>query len=271
MTTSNDVPAAAPRRRWTTFTLIVAVLVVAAVTIGITYLLTTIIEHKQEEKNLWVRQVDVNEITTDPAQWGKNWPREYDGYVRTVDKTHTQYGGSEGDLPPEKIERDPWIKRMFAGYAFAIDYRDRRGHAYMLYDQEQTKRVNERPQPGACLHCHASAIPTYRRLGMAAIQNIPADQVKLLPDDFNWPAVMKGFELMSTMGYTQAHAEVLKTPDGTPNESKLVAGGSSVSERSPANATGAAASAPTTRAALAHHAGEAHPVSCVDCHDPNSM
>jgi len=28
---------------------------------------------------------------------------------------------------------------MFAGYAFAIDSRDRRGHAYMLSDQEATK------------------------------------------------------------------------------------------------------------------------------------
>ena len=54
---------------------------------------------------------------------------------------------------------------MFAGYAFALDYRDRRGHAYMLLDQEKTRRVTERPQPGACLHCHASVIPTYRRLG----------------------------------------------------------------------------------------------------------
>ena len=32
-------------------------------------------------------------------------------------------------------------------------------------DQETTKRVTERPQPGSCLHCHASVIPTYRRLG----------------------------------------------------------------------------------------------------------
>ena len=56
---------------------------------------------------------------------------------------------------------------MFAGYAFAIDYRDRRGHAYMLQDQEQTKRVTERPQPGSCLHCHASVIPTYRRWAAA--------------------------------------------------------------------------------------------------------
>ena len=47
---------------------------------------------------------------------------------------------------------------MFAGYAFSIDYRDRRGHAYMLPDQEQTKRVTG-GQPGSCLQCHASVIP----------------------------------------------------------------------------------------------------------------
>ena len=93
-----------------------------------------------------------------------NWARQYDGYRRTADVSRTQYGGSEA-LPDEKIERDPWLKRLFAGYAFAIDYRDRRGHAHMLADQEQTKRVTTRPQPGNCLHCHASVIPTYRRLG----------------------------------------------------------------------------------------------------------
>ena len=53
---------------------------------------------------------------------------------------------------------------MFAGYAFSIDYRDRRGHAYMLADQEQTERVTK-PQPGSCLHCHASVMPLYRELG----------------------------------------------------------------------------------------------------------
>ena len=127
-------------------------------------LLTNIFERKQEAKNPYVRLVEVTEETTDPAPWGMNWSREYDGYLRTVDVTRTRFGGSEA-LPEQKIERDPWLKRMFAGYAFAIDYRDRRGHAYMLSDQEKTKRVTERPQPGACLHCHASVIPTYRRLG----------------------------------------------------------------------------------------------------------
>ena len=111
-------------------------------------LLTNIFQRKQEAKNPYLRLVEVTEETTDPAPWGMNWPRQYDGYRRTADVSRTQYGGSEA-LPEEKIERDPWLKRLFAGYAFAIDYRDRRGHAHMLADQEQTKRVTTRPQPGS--------------------------------------------------------------------------------------------------------------------------
>ena len=30
-------------------------------------------------------------------------------------------------------------------------------HPYMLVDQEKTRRVTERPQPGACLHCWGQA------------------------------------------------------------------------------------------------------------------
>ena len=110
----------------------------AAVGSLVTSLLTSIFERKQEAKNPYVRLVDVTEATTDAAPWGINWSREYDGYLRTNDVTRTKYGGSEA-LPEEKIDRDPWLKRMFNGYAFAIDYRDRRGHAFMLFDQEHTE------------------------------------------------------------------------------------------------------------------------------------
>ena len=150
------------RRRITVGAAAIAVSAVAA--FFVVGLLTNIFQRKQEAKNPFLRLVEVTEETTDPTPWGMNWTRQYDGYRRTADVSRTQYGGSEA-LPEEKIERDPWLKRLFAGYAFAIDYRDRRGHAHMLADQEQTKRVTTRPQPGACLHCHASIIPTYRRLG----------------------------------------------------------------------------------------------------------
>ena len=176
--------------------LIIGVAIIFAV-IGflVSYLLTNIFERKQEAKNPYVRLVDVTEETTDSAPWAINWPREHDGYQRTIDVTRTQYGGSEA-LPEQKIERDPWLKRMFAGYAFAIDYRDRRGHAHMLSDQEMTRRVTEKPQPGSCLHCHSSVIPTYRRLGGGDL--------------------FKGFEALGRMSYADARAEVVKTGSSNP-------------------------------------------------------
>lgn len=141
-------------------------LAVAAATAVVTALLVTVFEHKVEEKQPYVRVVEGGEDDTDPEKWGQNWPREYDGYKRTAIRTQTRFGGHGGNeaMPTEKIERDPWLKRMFLGYAFSLDYRDRRGHAYMLADQEATERLSK-PQSGSCLHCHASIMPLYRKLG----------------------------------------------------------------------------------------------------------
>src|SRR5215510_3347736 len=145
---------------------ILLTLVVAAAAAAAAALLTNIFQKKVEQRNPYVRVVEVGEDDTDPAKWGKNWPLQYDGYKRTAITTKTRFGGHGGSegMPEEKIERDPWLKRMFLGYAFSIDYRDRRGHAYMLTDQEATKRLTK-PQSGSCLHCHASIMPLYRKLG----------------------------------------------------------------------------------------------------------
>ena len=103
-----------------------------------------------------MRLVEVTEDTMDPKVWGQNWPAEYDSYLKTSLPTATKYGGrglgaSDGGPAEQKLDRDPWLRRIFAGYAFAIDYRDRRGHAFALFDQEQTRRVTEKNQPApAC-------------------------------------------------------------------------------------------------------------------------
>ncbi len=145
---------------------VVAAILVAIGTILATSLLVNIFQRKSEARNPYVRLVEVTEEDTDPAKWGINWPKEYDSYKLTALTTRTRFGGHGGSeaMPDEKIERDPWLKRMFQGYAFSIDYRDRRGHAYMLADQEATQRLTK-PQSGSCLHCHASIMPLYRELG----------------------------------------------------------------------------------------------------------
>ncbi len=127
-------------------------------------LVVSIHQRKIEARNPYVILIEVDEDTTDPAVWGANWPRQYDSYKRTVDYERTRYGGSDA-IPKQKLDADPWLRTMWAGYAFSIDYREARGHAYMLIDQEQTERVLQRPQPGACLHCHSSVIPAYRHVG----------------------------------------------------------------------------------------------------------
>ena len=196
---ANTGPGApAPRRVFAL--LAVCFVLVAAATAGVTLLLANIIERKVEAQHAFNWMVPVTENTTDPAEWGKTFPSEYNGYLRTAEPTRTKYAGHGGSeaLPEEKLERDPWLKRLLAGYAFSIDYRDRRGHAYMLSDQEQTKRVTEwkRPQPGACLHCHASIIPAYRYVGkgdvmkgFADVCKMPYQEARALKDDQGRPLI----------------------------------------------------------------------------------
>ncbi len=253
--------------RWLLF-LTLLLLVVVVVTFGVTAVLVSIFEHRQEARRPFVRLVDVDEVSTDPVPWGTNWPDQFDTYRRTVDQSETQFGGSSA-MPASKLQSHPWLRRLYAGYAFSIDYREARGHAYMLFDQEVTERVTKRPQPGACLHCHASIIPTYRRLGMESLGLNP-DQAALAAQ-FNWPAVMEGFRLAGAMKYSQAHAELLKTPDGTPGESlPLFPGGLAAEIPSPVDPAKPSPE-PGENQAPPGHLGEGHPVGCIDCHDPKTM
>jgi nitrite reductase (cytochrome c-552) len=140
-------------------------------------LLTNIMERRQEATSPFPRIVELNDTITDPAVWGQNFPLQYESYLRTVDQQRTRYGGSEAlpRTPTEadprswvsqsRIEEDPRLRTMWAGYAFATDFREERGHAYMLEDQLFTQRQNVAPQPGTCLHCHASVYVPYRTAG----------------------------------------------------------------------------------------------------------
>ncbi len=120
----------------------------------------------------------ITDTTDDPAIWGQTYPLEYETYLKTVDMVRTRYGGSEAlpwtprdasdnraQVSQSKIDEDPRLKAIWAGYAFALDFREERGHAYMLTDQRQTRRVTERKQPGTCLNCHASTYVAFKKLG----------------------------------------------------------------------------------------------------------
>jgi nitrite reductase (cytochrome c-552) len=144
------------------------IVVTAVLTAGVAALLMNIQQRKQEARVRYVKLVELTEATTDPAEWGKNFPREYDGYKRTVDTQRTRYGGSEAF---SKLDEDQAWRRIFAGYAFGVDYREERGHAYSLSDQQETLRTKQFRQPGACLQCHAGGMKhVYEMVGDGDLQ-----------------------------------------------------------------------------------------------------
>jgi nitrite reductase (cytochrome c-552) len=164
----------------------------AIATLAVLLLYQNIVARQAEATQHVFRVVNVDDSTTDPVLWGKNYPRQYDSYRRTADTQFTKYGGSEAF---QHLDRDPVWRRIFAGYAFSIDYREERGHAYMLSDQRETERVHQFKQPGACLQCHASVIPAYIKAGLAA----GAREGK----EHREEQIQKGFEVISPQPYTE--------------------------------------------------------------------
>lgn len=167
-----------PNQKTLSLRSIFVVTVLAALATGFAlYILTDVFEKKQEAKLPFFRVVNLTDDTADPKVWGQNFPHQYDSFVRTVDHERTRFGGSETlpqepsdddprtEVAPSKLEHMPQLKRMWNGYAFAVDYREKRGHAYMLEDQIHTQRTKVVQQPGTCLNCHASTYNPWKELG----------------------------------------------------------------------------------------------------------
>ena len=126
-------------------------------TVGVAALLLNINERQTEARQSPLRIVEIGADELDPAVWGQNFPVQYEMFQRTAENYgRTAFGGSE---PFSHLEENPNLLRLYAGYAFSIEYNEERGHAYALIDQQESERVIQRPQPGACANCHSAETP----------------------------------------------------------------------------------------------------------------
>ncbi len=162
-------------RRWRIAVVILALLATALVL----FLAFDIYKKKSESRLPPISVLELVGEVDDPAAWAQSFPLHYADYLATVDQERTRFGGSDAlpKLPTaadprrtvtqSKLAADPRLPRMWAGYGFAIDHREDRGHAHMLDDETFTAR-QQKPQPGACLQCHASVVTANRKLGEGA-------------------------------------------------------------------------------------------------------
>ncbi len=100
--------------------------------------------------------------------WADEWPDYVEMYMVTKEMdSPTPFGGN---YPYSKLIRYPGKQALWAGYAFAVDFNEDRGHYYTQIDQMETKRndkeylnahglPNFQGQPGSCMNCHSGWAP----------------------------------------------------------------------------------------------------------------
>ncbi|HLE53089.1 MAG TPA: ammonia-forming cytochrome c nitrite reductase subunit c552 [Anaerolineales bacterium] len=115
--------------------------------------------------------VAITPMEPNAEKWGENYPNQYSTLLKTeTNAERTTFGGS---LPFSRLEDDPRLLTLFAGYPFSIDYNEERGHLNSLVDVRATGRVNEKTA-GTCYSCKSADNPRlWEQMGMADYDKTP--------------------------------------------------------------------------------------------------
>jgi nitrite reductase (cytochrome c-552) len=134
--------------------------VVFLLSAGIVFLLVllgmSIVERRWEAQRPALALIPLEEGETDNAQWGRNYPRQYDSWKQTeIDNTRTLYGGA---YPRDYLDENPRLVLLFAGYGFSKEYLQARGHFHSVTDVTGTARVND-STVATCWTCKSPDVP----------------------------------------------------------------------------------------------------------------
>ncbi|TRX70467.1 ammonia-forming cytochrome c nitrite reductase [Carboxylicivirga sp. M1479] len=140
----------------------------------------------------------VKHAPTEPRNevWGQNFPKQYQSYMNTKDTAFaSKYNGS---AMIDMLEVDPRLVVLWAGYGFAKDYNQGRGHMYAIEDIQKTLRTGapteeeHSPMPNTCWTCKSPDVPRLmKEMG-------PAEFYKGKWDE-------KGHEVMNNIGCADCH------------------------------------------------------------------
>ena len=115
--------------------------------------------------------VAITPMEPNAEKWGENYPNQYSTLLKTESNAErTAFGGS---LNFSRLEEDPRLLTLFAGYPFSIDYNEERGHLNSLVDVRATGRINEKTA-GTCYSCKSADNPRlWEQMGMADYDKTP--------------------------------------------------------------------------------------------------
>lgn len=148
------------KRPWLAWFLFLATVVVVFV-LGL--LASSIVERRAEAAYVNVPKATINAFEPRNEVWGQNYPREFQSYYGTADTTfRSKYNGN---TMIDMLEVDPRLVVLWAGYGFAKDYNQGRGHYYAVKDVQNTLRTGaptsktDGPMPATCMTCKSPDVP----------------------------------------------------------------------------------------------------------------
>jgi nitrite reductase (cytochrome c-552) len=157
---------------------------------------STIIQRRTEASVMNIPLYNLEEFEPRNEVWGMAYPREYARYQEMADTTfRSKYGGS-GLI--DALEDDPRLVILFAGYAFARDYNQPRGHVFAVEDVHNTLRTGTPDgntpdmQRSSCWTCKSTDVPR-------VINEIGAEEFFAKP----WSEML--YEIVNPIGCANCH------------------------------------------------------------------
>ncbi|MBC6401303.1 MAG: ammonia-forming cytochrome c nitrite reductase [Ekhidna sp.] len=144
-------------KNWLLFAATVAIVLLLSI------LANSIINRKAESQFAYQPQVKIGENEVRNEVWGENFPRQYQSFIQTQDTSFSSYLNGSGlrDI----LEENPELVVLWAGYGFAKDYNQPRGHDYAIEDLHNTLRTGgptgpgTGPMPSTCWSCKSPDVP----------------------------------------------------------------------------------------------------------------
>ncbi|MBS3993579.1 MAG: ammonia-forming cytochrome c nitrite reductase [Bacteroidetes bacterium] len=181
------------RKPWMNWMLFLASLVLVFV-LGI--VISSIVERKTEAKFAYTPQVTIDEFEPQNEVWGQNFPREFESYYNTADTTFASKHLTSAKT--DMLAKNPRLVVLFAGYGFAKDYNQGRGHYYAIEDTRNTLRTGaptnseDGPMPSTCWTCKSPDVP--RLMNEIGVDNYYKGK---------WAS--KGAEIVNPIGCADCH------------------------------------------------------------------
>jgi len=124
---------------------------------------SSIMERRVEALFAYKPMVEIKDFEPRNEVWGKNFPKEYESYLKTADSNFkSKYMGS---YLWDMLEEDPRLVILWAGYGFSKDYKQGRGHYQAITDIRESLRTGAPtgpgtgPMPATCWTCKSPDVP----------------------------------------------------------------------------------------------------------------